>query len=107
MQLTPMRLVTVIAADHLEQALVAELKGLGATGYTVLPARGEGHHGIRTSDLEGANVRIEVIVDHATADRIVERLHTHFQPRHALVLYVTAVEVVRGDKFTALPLPAP
>lgn len=99
MHLTPMRLVTVIAADDLEPALVAALKGLGATGYTVVPARGEGHHGMRTSGLEGGNIRIEVIVDPETADRIVTQLHQRFQPHHALVLYVTTVEVVRATKF--------
>jgi nitrogen regulatory protein P-II 2 len=99
MRLTPMRLVTVIASEDIEKQLVAELKQLGASGYTVLPARGEGHHGARTSSLEGANVQIEAIVDPATADRIVERLHTHYQPRFQLVVYVGDIEVVRAEKF--------
>ena len=103
MHLTEMRLVTVIASEDLETRLVRELKELGATGYTALPARGAGSHGVRTSDLEGGNIRLEAIVDPATADRIVERLLERFQPRHALVVYVTTIQVVRGEKFAAPP----
>jgi hypothetical protein len=102
-----MRLVTVIASDDLEGQLVAELAALGTTGYTILPARGAGHHGVRTSGLEGGNVQIEVIADPPTADRIVERFHVRFQPRHPLVIYASTIEVVRPDKFITPPEDAP
>jgi nitrogen regulatory protein P-II 2 len=105
--LTEMRLVTVIAADDLEDRLIRELTALGASGYTVLPARGAGSHGVRTSALEGSNVQIEAIVDLPTADRIVERMLDQFQPRHALVVYVSAIHVVRAGKFTTAPPAAP
>jgi hypothetical protein len=102
-----MRLVTVIAADELEVELVTEFKSLGATGYTVLPAQGEGSHGARTSGLEGGNVLLETIVDPDAAHRVVAQLHEKFQPRHALVIYVTSIEVVRGEKFVTQPPAAP
>ncbi len=100
MQLSEMRLVTVIAPDDLESRLIGELKTLGATGYTVSHARGEGSHGVRTSELEGANIRLEVIVDPPTAQRVVERVMERFQPQYGIVLYVSTIEVVRGAKFT-------
>ncbi len=107
MRLTAMHLVTVITTDDLEDRVVRELTDLGATGYTIVPARGSGSHGQRTSELEGGNIHVEVIVDRPTADRIVERLLELFQPRHALVVYVTAIEVVRVDKFAPPPPPPP
>lgn len=101
MHFSEMRLLTVIAPDSLEDQLAREFKSLGATGYTILPARGDGGHGLRTSELEGGNIQAEVIVDAPTAERIVEHLFARFLPRQAIVVYLTRVDVVRPQKFVA------
>jgi nitrogen regulatory protein P-II 2 len=105
MQFSEMRLLTVIAPDSLEEHLTREFKALGATGYTILPARGEGGHGLRTSELEGGNIQAEVIVDADTAERMVEHLFAKFLPRHAIVVYLMRIDVVRPHKFVAPTTP--
>lgn len=79
--------------------LTADLKQLGATGYTLAEARGEGSRGMRASELPGSNVRIETLVDAAVADRILELLATRYFPDYAVVAWAAEVEVVRGDKY--------
>mgnify|MGYP003513056842 FL=1 len=56
MELVPLKLVTIVAESLLEKRLVEEVKRLGAKGYTITPARGEGSRGIRSVDWEGQNI---------------------------------------------------
>jgi nitrogen regulatory protein PII len=103
MQLTDVRIVTIIAEEDLEDRLVRELKELGATGYTVARVRGEGAFGARISEWEGENIRLETIVDEPTAERIVATLSERYFQHRSLVLTVVAAQVVRGAKFLGQP----
>ncbi len=103
MATTPLKLVTIVAEPVLEPQLVADLKQLGATGWTILEGRGAGSRGMRASDPPGANVRVETIVTAAVADRVIERVMERYFPYYAVVCYVTTVEVVRGDKYAGPP----
>ena len=99
MQTTPRRLVTIIAEALLEDRLLQELQELGASGYTVTRASGRGTRGVRASEWEGSNVRIEVLVGVDVADLILSHLATHYFELYAVVAYVQTVEVVRGEKY--------
>ena len=99
MHTVPLKLVTIIAEQLLETPLVADLKALGARGYTGSAARGEGSRGVRASSWQDGNVRLETLVKPDVADRILDRLATHYFPNYAVVAWVETVEVVRGDKF--------
>lgn len=102
MRLHPIQLVTIIAEPSLESKLTSELRLLGATGYTVLEGRGAGTRGgSRGIDIPGANVRIETLVPHAVAERIVEHLAQHYFTDYSLAAYVTDVGVVRTAKYDA------
>ncbi len=91
--------ITVVAEPVLEDRLTADLRRLGATGFTVCDVRGEGSRGMRASELPGAGVKIETLVSPAVADRILERVATHYFPHYAVIAWVTDVAVVRGDKY--------
>lgn len=106
MNTTNLILLTIIAEDELEARLVADLKKLGARGYTVCRVRGEGAHGERGSEWEGENIKLEAIVDAASADAICEHVSHRYFPSFATILYLTPVQVMRGAKFTGAP-PAP
>ena len=93
-------LLTIIAEDELESRLVADLKNLGVSGYTICPVRGEGVHGLRASQWEGGNIKIEVIVDGMLADAISEHVSNAYFPSFATILYLLPVQVLREDKFT-------
>ncbi len=103
MKLTTLKLITIIAEDELEQRLVAELKSLGATGYTLSKARGEGTHRTRTSEWEGENIRIEALVSEEVASRILDRMASRYFKAFGLITYVATVEVIRGEKFLPTP----
>lgn len=98
---TPLKLVTIIAEALLEDRLVQEIRGLGATGYTVTRASGRGTRGVRASEWEGNNVRIETLVVEAVADQLLTHLADHYFEHFAVVAYTQTVEVVRPEKYGA------
>ena len=100
MKTTNLILLTIIAEDELESRLIADLKKLGVRGYTVCTVRGEGIHGLRASQWEGENIKIEVIVDSALADAIGEHISNTYFPHFATILYLLPVQVLRQEKFT-------
>lgn len=93
-------LLTIITEAALENDLADVLPRLGANGYTIVNARGRGSRGVRdagwTSD---SNIRVEVICDPATAERITEHLREHYYRDYAMVLYLSDVAVLRPEKF--------
>lgn len=101
MTLGSTQLVTIIAAQELEDRLLHTIKSLGARGYTIAHVRGQGIHGSRASEYEGENVRIETIVDDRTAELIEQEIARCYFSEWAVVLYVTSVKVVRPDRFVS------
>lgn len=100
MKTTNLILLTIIAEDELEGRLIEDLKKLGVRGYTVCTVRGEGHHGLRASQWEGENIKIEVIVDSVLADAISEHVAKFYFPDFATILHLLPVQVLREQKFT-------
>lgn len=99
MEMTTLKLVTIIAESVLEQRLVRDLLKLGATGYTITEARGEGSRGVRASEWAGPNLRFEVVVSPEVCTAILERLADRYFPSYAVIAWSAEVEVVRGDKY--------
>jgi len=86
-------LVTIICEAVLQDRLVKLLNTLGASGYTIIPARGAGSHGRRMGDIAGYNTNIEVktIVTPEMSTQLMEDLKD-FQSTHALIAYHQKVE---------------
>jgi hypothetical protein len=100
MQMHERKLVVIFAESVLERGLVDEVKRLGATGYTVVDCRGGGAGGERGALWDSdRTIRLEVICDARVADAVVEAVTARFLPHYSLSLYVTDVEVMRGEKF--------
>jgi nitrogen regulatory protein P-II 2 len=98
-ELRRLRLVTVIAERVLRNRLIEEIRALGARGFTMTEATGEGSRGVRASEWEGANIRLEIIVAPEVAERIVDHIAATYFEWHAVIVYVQDVDVVRGDKY--------
>jgi nitrogen regulatory protein PII len=94
-----LKLVTVITERLLRDRIVDELRKCGAKGFTVSDVSGEGSRGVRASEWEGQNLRIESVVSPEVADRVVERIADDFFENYAVIVYLQDVEVVRGDKY--------
>ena len=99
MDRVPLELVTIVAETVLEEPMTRGLLERGATGYTVTPTHGRGSRGIRSGDVPGESVRIEVVVDKPTAERILEWIQEAYFPNYAVIVWVTRAEVLRGEKY--------
>ena len=100
---TPMKLVTIITEGLLKEKVIALLKRHACTGFTVSRTDGEGSRGVRASDWEGPNLKIESIVSLETADAIVGELSEKYFENYSLVAWITDVQVLRGEKFATKP----
>lgn len=99
MNTTRLKLVTIIADRLLSDDIANEIRDLGARGYTISDAHGQGSRGLQPLDWEGANVRIESIVSEQAAERIIAHLTEKYFKHHGLIAFLQDVEVLRGDRF--------
>jgi nitrogen regulatory protein P-II 2 len=99
MQTVQLKCVTIIGEAVLQDRLTREIRERGAKGYTLTEVRGEGSRGVRASEWEGKNIKIETLVSAEAADAILALLAEEYFPHYAVVAYVETVEVVRGDKY--------
>ena len=94
------KLLTIVTEAALETDLSDDILRLGAGGYTIVDARGSGSRGVRDAGwASNSNIRIEVICESATAQRIAEYLREHYYRDYAMVLYLSDVDVLRPEKF--------
>ncbi len=94
------KLLTVICEARLERRLTTDIMKLGAHGYTVSEARGQGSRGVRNAAWEAsANIRLEVVCESAVAERIAAHLQAHYYDNYAMILYSSDVDVLRPEKF--------
>lgn len=98
MNTVTLKLITIVTEAVLETKLLREILDLGATGYTLTKAHGQGSRGTRAGELEG-NIKIETLVGPEVADLILAHVATHYFEHYAVVAYVTDTAVVRGEKY--------
>ena len=99
MHTTTLKLVTIVTERILEDRLVRALDELGAKGYTLTQATGKGSRGVRASEWEGPDTRIQSIVSPEVADAIVAHVAENYFEHYAVIVYVQNAEVVRGEKY--------
>lgn len=99
MNTTERQIVTVIAEAAVESRLIADIKRLGAKGYSIGHVRGEGTTGRLLQDLNGPSVRLETIVTETVADAILEHLAAEYFGRFAVVAWVAPARVLRSERF--------
>lgn len=94
------KLLTIVTEAALETHLTRDLDKLGAPGYTITNARGRGQRGVRQATWESdSNIRVEIICDDATAEKITRHLREHYYDNYAMILTLSDVEVLRPEKF--------
>lgn len=92
-------LVTIISERILRDDLIELIRECGSKGHTITSVVGDGSRGIRASDFEGRNVKIETIVNASVADAIVDRVSGQYLEDYAVIIYTSKVDVVRGAKY--------
>jgi len=94
-----LKLVTIVTERILEDRILRKITELGAKGYTLTQATGKGSRGVRASEWEGPDTRIEVLVSREIADLIVEYIADNLFEHYAVIVFVQDAEVVRGEKY--------
>ncbi len=99
MKYSDRKLLTVVCEAALEPRLIRDCVALGAKGYTITDAHGAGPRNQRNGDLEGGNIRIEIIADEPTVQKIVEKLEIEYFPHYAVSCWVTAIQILREERY--------
>lgn len=93
-------LVTIYTESVLESKLIRDFEQLGATGYTIMNARGRGSRGVRSGAWEAnSNIRIEILCGEQLAKELMAHLRDTYYDNYAMVMYRSGVEVLRPSKF--------
>jgi nitrogen regulatory protein P-II 2 len=96
----PRQLLVIMAEAALEKSLAADVKRLGAHGYTIADVRGQGSMGARDGEWEAdRTIEMTVICEVGVADRIAEHLLATYAENFALTLYFADVQVLRPQRF--------
>lgn len=93
-----LQLITVVAESVLRDHLVKDFTKLGARGFTITHAEGEGTRGIRSSVLDD-NIRIEAVVSDEVSEKIFTHLKENYFPHYACIAWTHPVTVLRGDHY--------
>jgi hypothetical protein len=81
-EIAKVKLVVIVAAAELLDGLEERVKAVGATGHTLILTDGRGKHGPSKRGLMGAgNVRIDVLLRAAAAQRLLEELASAYADR--------------------------
>ncbi len=99
--LYPEKLLNIISIDSMEDRLVEMFKKYGASGYTILRARGEGSSGLQ-ADISGfdANILVKVIVPLENLEVLLESIERKINKGYHLTVFVSDVEVITPEKFS-------
>jgi nitrogen regulatory protein PII len=97
--LSKRKLLTIVCEGALEPRLIKDLLSLGAKGYTVTDAHGTGPRNQRNGDLEGGNIRLEVVTDEVTLEKLIEILEEDYFPNYAVSVWLADVEVLRQERY--------
>jgi hypothetical protein len=102
-QLSPVTCLTIVAESILERRLLDDLRAAGALGWTLTPAQGVGPRGRRVSEIEGGNIRVEVLAEEDVIDRIWSLLEEQYFPDYAMAAWSQTVNVARPQRYTGNP----
>jgi len=96
------QLLTIVCANELEERLAADLRAFsGISGYTLTHANGRGLHGPRELGIvDGANVRIEVLMAPQLAQKVLDLLAVKYD-EEPLTAYMQEVEAFPRAHFVS------
>lgn len=98
----PMKLINIVANAALEERLSGIAEAHGASGYTVLDARGAGSAGLQTGALEGgSNILFMLVVPAARLDEVLADIEKLMKRGHHLAAFITDAQVLRPEKFSS------
>ena len=101
-RLFPEKLVTIITNDVLEDHLARTVRNRGASGYTIVRARGAGSSGEMSGMLDvDTNIKFHVIMPEDRLSGLLDDLEGLIKKGHHLTVFVSDVSVLAPEKFEA------
>ena len=99
-RLFPEKHVTIITSDVLEERLIGYIRARGASGYTIVRARGAGSSGEQSGTLDiDTNIKIHIILPPERLPGLLDDLEYMMKRGHHLVVFVGDVSVMSPEKF--------
>ena len=92
-------LVTVIFENVLREEIVDLFTEHKTTGFTISRVDGQGSRGVRASEFEGPNLKIESIASRETADAVLDAIADKYFEDYSVIAWDCEVNVRRGRKF--------
>lgn len=98
--------VVIITEKLIAKGVFEVIRQCGATGYTFMPAGGQGSRNVRSVDTamvvdDFANLKIEVIAkDEAMAEAIMDQVTERYFQDYSGITYREPVDVLRTQKFS-------
>jgi nitrogen regulatory protein P-II 2 len=97
---TKKKMVTIIAESALEALIIKNIERLGASGYTLMYAMGNGERGVRKGDWDqNKNIFLQTVCSDEVAHAIMDYLYDHYYEDYAIIAYATEVDIHRNSKF--------
>lgn len=98
--LKTIRRITIYASQEHENSLIKQILSMGAKGYTITEAKGMGEHASLDDPFtHSTHVRIEILVQPETAERIMSYFSGLNVKHLPIVACVEDVEVNRSEHF--------
>ena len=99
-RLFPEKHVTIITSDVLEDKIIGYIRARGASGYTIVRARGAGSSGEQSGLLDiDTNIKIHIIMPIDRLSGLLDDIEVLLNKGHHLVLFVSDVSVLGPEKF--------
>jgi hypothetical protein len=99
-RLFPEKHVTIITSDVLEDKLTGYIRKRGASGYTIVRARGAGSSGEQSGLLDvDTNIKLHVILPPDRLSGLLDDLEKLINKGHHLTVFVSDVSVMSPEKF--------
>lgn len=94
-------LITIVTESVLKERLIQDLRRIGVRGWTITAAQGEGPRNRRVSEVDGGNIRVEVLADPPTIERIWQLLNDSYFSNYAVAAWQSTALVSRPDRYIA------
>ena len=103
-RLFPKKHVTIITSDVLEDKIIGFIRARGASGYTIVRARGAGSSGEQSGLLDvDTNIKIHIIMSPERLPGLLDDIEGLLKKGHHLILFVGDVSVLAPEKFESSP----
>jgi len=100
MNLTGIKLVTVIANKNLKKTLIKFFKDAGVSGYTYYEAYGKGSHHLEDeASQETEQIQFKVLATDFISASLMKVISEELFSKEKIIVFQQDAQVIRGEKF--------